>query len=974
MTGAPKPVIEGKEGEFTVEDLGQDWALDPNDIELALSARGELNRLRLAIEICSLRTSGGFIVDWSHVPMLVVNHIARQLSLPPQEVPPHSRRQTTAAYRSRIREHLGYGPFLKSDASALGDELLRLAHDGSSREAMHVCARAWLRRRKLVRPGQSVIDRLVASAHAHAESSLLEAIADALPERVREAIDQRVLDVTEGTSVLSALHRSAKSAKAVNILEQLDRLEQVELLDLSSVVLPVQATPARLAELAEQTKRYNAWELRRLRPSRRYALVVSYMLTARSRLLDESVVMTDHYITLMWQRAKRRHHDSKMLRWQQSNDATSKVLQRVRAAIERGLDPDANETLGAAWETALGGDAGAREFLGVVEDAERGQKTARHGLRDELCAAYGPLRRFLPRVMGLPLRAEPGSESIIKAIELVRALDSGSISKLPRNAPFDFVPKKWRAGLVVKGRIVNRSLWETSLAVAIRDGLRSGDLYLDGSKQHASFTELIYSAEQWEHRRDEAYEELGVPRDPEVVLDSLCKRFEAAARGLSRGLENNTFTSIKARRLHLRAEKKLEEPPGTDRLRAILHGGLPRTVRLERVLIDVDNWCRFSDAFKGAQAPRQKPSRRAALLAALVGHGTNLGVDGIRDSTEEFQAGEIERASRQCVRPETLRAANRAIVNFHAALPISQAWGDGTRSSSDGQRFAISADSILSSYYPRYFGYYEQAVNVYTHTSDLHSVYATRVISCGPREALFVLDGILENDTILEPTEHATDSHGATLALFGMCHLLGLRLHPRIARLKHVTLFRPDRSTSLGKLSPLFGKSPAIKLDLIRSQWDSLVRVAASLRHRTAPAHVVLQRMTTNTNSQLSLALAELGKLERTIFILRYLQDDQMRAAIRRQLNRTEGRHALAKYLFRGKQGTFTTADTEQLTSKATALSVLSNAIVCWNTVRFQHTLATSKPGESLPLELLGHISPMRFGHVNAQGMYRFEL
>ena len=409
MTGKPKIVVQEHEGEFMVENLGQDWALDSNDVALALSARGDLNRLRLAIEICSLRTTGGFIADWSRVPMPVVNHIARQLSLPPQEVPPSPRRQTTAAHRSRVREHLGYGQLSKPDASALSAELLRLAHEGSSREGLQAYARAWLQKRKIVRLGQTVLDKLVASAHTQAELSLLDEIAEVLPERVREAIDQRVLDVTEGASVLAALHRSAKSAKAVNILEQLDRLEQVELLDLSSVVLPVQATPARLAELAEQTKRHNAWELRRLRPSRRYALVVAYMLTARSRLLDESVVMTDHYITLMWQRAKRRHHDSKMQRWQQSNDATSKVLQKVRAAIERGLDPDADETLGAAWETALGGDTGAREFLGVVEDAERGQKTARHGLRDELCAAYGPLRRFLPRVMGLPLRAEPGS-------------------------------------------------------------------------------------------------------------------------------------------------------------------------------------------------------------------------------------------------------------------------------------------------------------------------------------------------------------------------------------------------------------------------------------------------------------------------------------------------------------------------------------------------------------------------------------
>ncbi len=362
-----------------------------------------------------------------------------------------------------------------------------------------------------------------------------------------------------------------------------------------------------------------------------------------------------------------------------------------------------------------------------------------------------------------------------------------------------------------------------------------------------------------------------------------------------------------------------------------------------------------------------------AVLAALVGHGTNLGISGMRASTDEFEPGEIERASRQCVRPETLRAANRLIVNGHASLSISRAWGDGTRSSSDGQRFAITADSLLGSYYPRYFGYYEPAVSVYTHTSDLHSVYATRVISCGPREALFVLDGILENDTILEPQEHATDSHGATIALFGMCHLLGLQLHPRIANLRKVTLYKPHKSTKLGKLALLFKEKKAIKIDLLRSQWDALVRVAASLRHRTAPAHVVLQRMMTNTSSKLSLALAELGKLVRTIFVLRYLNSPQMRTAVRRQLNRTEGRHNLAKYLFRGEQGTFTTADTEQLTNKATALSVLSNAIVCWNTIQFQRILAEERAGQAIDFESLGHVSPMIFGHVNAQGMYRFE-
>jgi TnpA family transposase len=83
-------------------------------------------------------------------------------------------------------------------------------------------------------------------------------------------------------------------------------------------------------------------------------------------------------------------------------------------------------------------------------------------------------------------------------------------------------------------------------------------------------------------------------------------------------------------------------------------------------------------------------------------------------------------------------------------------------SSSDGQRFGIEASSLLASFYPRYFGYYDRAIAVYTHMSDQHSVFGERAISCVPREALYVLDGLLENDTILRPQEHTTDTHGTT--------------------------------------------------------------------------------------------------------------------------------------------------------------------------------------------------------------------
>ncbi len=115
-----------------------------------------------------------------------------------------------------------------------------------------------------------------------------------------------------------------------------------------------------------------------------------------------------------------------------------------------------------------------------------------------------------------------------------------------------------------------------------------------------------------------------------------------------------------------------------------------------------------------------------------------------------------------------------------ARSSLFRLWGDGSRSSSDGQRFAVQRDSLLSSFYPRYFGYYDRALALYTHTSDLHSVYATLAISCAPREARYVLSGILDNDTTLAIREHTSDTHGFTEHLFGLCALLGIALMPRL--------------------------------------------------------------------------------------------------------------------------------------------------------------------------------------------------
>jgi TnpA family transposase len=95
-------------------------------------------------------------------------------------------------------------------------------------------------------------------------------------------------------------------------------------------------------------------------------------------------------------------------------------------------------------------------------------------------------------------------------------------------------------------------------------------------------------------------------------------------------------------------------------------------------------------------------------------------------SAEGITLEGLQEVSRWYLRETTLKASNTALINYHHQSTLSGVWGSGTVSSSDGQRFGIQKHSLLASFYPRYFSYYDRAVSVYTHISDQFSVFGTR--------------------------------------------------------------------------------------------------------------------------------------------------------------------------------------------------------------------------------------------------------
>jgi hypothetical protein len=812
--------------------LVRNWSLTAADLAEIGRCRGDDHRRRFALQLCMLRTYGRFLDDYRQAPVRIVNHLSRQIGLAPVLFLDRAGRGPTEREQAaRIRRHLGLASFDERAEARLRDWLREGVLEGRSTAELLARVEDRLRGWRIILPAPSTLERIVTSEVARATAGLFDTIAAGLPDGLRTAIDL-LIEVPEGDarSSLFRLKDYPKNATAGVIKSDIVRLHLVEELLADGAGLG-EIDPKIIRQLGQLGRRYDARDLRRFAKPKRDALVACYLIEARKTLLDQLVEMNDRFLTGMSRRAanavKERERD---------------LRRRARAGMDRvlgGIDALAAAD-GAQTVQVFRKAIDAPGLVAAAAACRAFNRLEERGHLDAMLARYGTLRQYLPAFMALPFQAAVGSESLLAAIGALRELDAGT-RELEPNDPHGFVPAAWRSYLALNGK-VDRRIWEISLALAIRDALRAGNLFLAESREHVSFWNLVYDERRWQETRHEAYGRLGLPAEPQAFLGKLAAALDRAARAAVRGLPNNPFAAVQDGKLKLRQPDVLPVPRAIRRLRETIKASMPR-VRIEDLLQDVDAWCGFSRAFQplSGYEPRAGDTYRP-LLATLIAHGTNLGLAAMSQSVDSVTGEQLQDINRWFLREATLKAANTVLVDHHHRLPLSRVWGDGTRSSSDGQRFAVERDGLLSSFYPRYFGYYDRALSLYTHTADQSSVYATRAISCAPREANYGLDGILENDTILKIREHTTDTGGFTEPLWGLCVLLGIDFMPRLKDLPDQLLYRVDRRADYGRLDPLLRS--AVDIAIIVEQWDQLVRIAASLKDRLTPANVVVQRLT----------------------------------------------------------------------------------------------------------------------------------
>ena len=323
--------------------------------------------------------------------------------------------------------------------------------------------------------------------------------------------------------------------------------------------------------------------------------------------------------------------------------------------------------------------------------------------------------------------------------------------------------------------------------------LKSGNLYLPQSRFYRDFWSPLYSKKKWKKDRADEYKELNAKEDSREVTTLITEEFNQHLNLAIESFDSDKLADFKNGKLVIHKDDPLPESESVKELKNIIDSHT-EPIRIENLLVELQRKTNYMRAFKPLEGfKRREPLELRTLNAFLTGHATNLGLYGMSRNCDGMTGDKLSCVSNYYITPENLQEASNILIVAQQEYWLTKLIGTGERSSSDGQRFKTSHKGLHSSMHLRYFGALDRAITVYTHISDQCSVFNTEILSCATKEAVYVLDGLLDNQAIVRPFEHSTDTAGFTEIIFALCYLLGISFQPHFKDIKDQQLYSFDR-------------------------------------------------------------------------------------------------------------------------------------------------------------------------------------
>lgn len=583
------------------------------------------------------------------------------------------------------------------------------------------------------------------------------------------------------------------------------------------------------------------------------------------------------------------------------------------------------------------------------------------------------------------LQFDPNSpnEKLFKAIDYYKAKD-GSISK---KAPTGFLSKEEREVISGPDKKVgfNVSLYKSLLFIKVASSIKSGNLALKSSYRYKAIDQYLIDKEVWNNNRDDLLRKAGLEKfvDSDAVLSDLSKKLDEAYCKTNQNIlsDKNKHVKFDKNGKAIVSTPKLEKEDILSDSEAASIFPKDSFYPILQVLEDVNQATDFVGTFEHYNIKYAKPKpANEVFYGGIMGHGFDLGSERIVKISKGISSSTLSNTINWYFTLDNLYSANNILNKYIHKLSLSDLFQkdpEKLHTSSDGQKFDLSLDSIDSNYSFKYHGK-EKGISVYSFVDEKNSLFYSTAFSSSEREAAYVLDGLLHNDEVTSDI-HSTDTHGYTETIFAATHLSEILFAPRIKNLKKQKLYSFKNKKIKHYQDKNYKILPSEYIDekIIEDNWDDILRLMATIKLKYSSASQIFKRLSSYAKQNpLYKALKEFGRIIKSLFILQYYDDVELRQSIEKQLNLVELSHKFAKAIFFGNNQEFNAQSKEEQEIIVNCRRLIQNAIVLWNYLYISDLLVKEKDikKQKATLQMVQNKSMMWWRHMNFYGEYDFTI
>ncbi|MDV7213846.1 Tn3 family transposase, partial [Azotobacter beijerinckii] len=834
------------------------WILAPAERKLVMT-KNRVNRLGFAILLAFFRERGRFPRDEAEVEAQGIAALCKQLGVaPPVDGEAFPTGRTAERMRAEIRVRFGFREATVTDADLLTIWLRDhvAGEAGGDLELMIVRLEARCRELAIEPPTADRVERIARSALRAHEDRFHADVYGRLSAAARERLNALLYSDKAGgdaaqdeaagsaPAILLKLRGSPGRPSLASMQDELVKLDLIRRIDLPADLFD-RASPRDLERCRRRVSVEVPRELRRHPDAARITWLAAFVYLRARSLTDDLVDLLIETIHRIGARAERK--------------------------VERELLDDLKRITGKQNLLFELADATLAQPDGVVRDVVFpvvGEQTLRDlvkewkatgpaycvTLRTVIRNSYqGHYRRMVPKLLAaLEFRSNNDRHRpVMQALELVKRFADTKVHTFPpdEEVPLDGVVRGlWRDAMVEKdaaGRDrVNRITYEIAVLEALRERLRCKEIWVVGANRYRNPDEDLPA--DFDQNREDYYQALDLPLDADRFIAALQSEMREALATFDTGLKKNYHVRLSTKGggwITLTPLNAQPDPPNLTALKTELNATWPMTSLLDMVK-ETDLRLGFTDALKSPTAyeTMDRSVLQPRLLLCLHGIGTNAGLQRMAGLDSGTTARDLAYVRRRYISIDAMRRAVAIVADGTLRARNPTIWGSGTTAcASDSKHFGAWDQNLTTQWHVRYGG---RGVMIYWHVERNSLCIHSQLKSPSSSEVASMIEGVIHHCTEMEVDRQYVDSHGQSTVAFAFCRLLGFQLLPRLKAIHSQKLYRPEigKADAYANLQQILTRP--IDWELVRQQYDQMIKYTTALRLGTAETEAILRRFT----------------------------------------------------------------------------------------------------------------------------------